>query len=84
MNSYVYVRSEPGLWTVGFYDPDGKWHPDSDYNSTEEAAKRVNWLNGGNLARELDILCARVQGLEKRLRRTSDIASCLANGIQPD
>jgi len=23
---YVYIRSEPSLWTVGFYAPDGKWH----------------------------------------------------------
>lgn len=44
---YVYVKSEPGLWTVGFYSPDGKWNPESDYNSTEEAANRVVWLNGG-------------------------------------
>lgn len=49
MNSqnWVYIRSEPGLWTVGFYDPEGKWHPDSDYNDREEAAKRVHYLNGG-------------------------------------
>ena len=45
---YVYIRSEPGLWTVGFYDPSGKWHPESDWNSTMEAAKRVHYLNGGN------------------------------------
>lgn len=43
---YVYVRSEPQLWTVGFYSPDGEWHPDSDHNNPEEAAKRVAWLNG--------------------------------------
>lgn len=47
-NMYVYIRSEPGLWTVGFYDPEGMWHPDSDYNTPEEAAKRVHFLNGGN------------------------------------
>lgn len=46
MNGYVYIKSEPGLWTVGFYGPDGKWNPESDYNSSEEAAKRVAWLNG--------------------------------------
>ena len=28
--SYVYIRSEPGLWTVGFYKPDGTWKPESD------------------------------------------------------
>jgi len=43
---YVYIRSEPNLFTVGFYSPSGEWHPESDYNSKEEAAKRVAWLNG--------------------------------------
>lgn len=44
---YVYIQSEPHLWTVGFYDPAGKWHPDSDHNSRDEAARRVHYLNGG-------------------------------------
>jgi len=44
---WVYVRSEPGLWTVGFYDPKGVWHADSDWESPELAAERVNYLNGG-------------------------------------
>lgn len=43
---YVYIRSEPGLWTVGFYDPSGRWHAESDHDNTEDAAKRVAWLNG--------------------------------------
>lgn len=43
---YVYIRSEPGLWTVGFYCPKGKWHPESDHNSRVDAAKRVALLNG--------------------------------------
>ena len=43
---YVYIKSEPGLWTVGFYDPDGKWIPESDHDSTDSASKRVAWLNG--------------------------------------
>jgi hypothetical protein len=45
---YVYIRSEPGLWTVGFYSPDGKWNPESDFNSMREAARRVSYLNGGS------------------------------------
>ena len=45
---WVYINSEPGLWTVGFYSPDGRWHPDSDWGSQTEAANRVNFLNGGN------------------------------------
>lgn len=52
---YVYVQSEfagrdgatNNLFTVGFYDPKGEWHPDSDHVSSEEAAKRVAYLNGG-------------------------------------
>jgi hypothetical protein len=44
---YVYVRSEPQLWTVGFYSPDGQWHAESDHDSAKEAAQRVRWLNGG-------------------------------------
>ncbi len=44
---WVYLRSEPNLYTVGFYDSDGEWQPDSDYCFREEAAERVHWLNGG-------------------------------------
>lgn len=45
---WVYIRSEPGLWTVGFYRPDGKWEPESDHDTREEAAERVHYLNGGD------------------------------------
>lgn len=44
--SWVYVCSEPGLWTVGHCTPDGAWHPDSDHGDRDEAAARVAWLNG--------------------------------------
>jgi len=47
MNGYVYIQSEPGLWTVGFYKPDGKWEAESDHESAEAAAERVAYLNGG-------------------------------------
>jgi hypothetical protein len=43
---YVYIRSEPGLWTVGFYGPGDEWMPESDHGDPESAAKRVAWLNG--------------------------------------
>jgi hypothetical protein len=43
---YVYINSEPGLWTVGFYSPDGEWHAESDHSSIELAAERVHYLNG--------------------------------------
>jgi len=44
---YVYIRSEPQLWTVGFYTPDGEWIAESDHGCSEDAAERVHWLNGG-------------------------------------
>ena len=44
---YVYIKSEPMLWTVGFYAPDGKWNPESDFDDQQKAAERVHWLNGG-------------------------------------
>ena len=43
---YVYIKSEPSLWTVGFYSPDGAWHPEKDCADSDEAARRVAWLNG--------------------------------------
>lgn len=46
MSQYVYIRSEPNLFTVGFHTPDGTWEPESDYNSREDAASRVAELNG--------------------------------------
>jgi hypothetical protein len=57
--SYVYVRSEPGLWTVGFYAPDGSWEPESDH--------QAHFLNGGSrdeVTAELAALVLRVDGQE--------------------
>src|SRR5262245_2203266 len=44
---FVYQRTEPGLYTVGHYEPNGKWHAESDHETTAAAARRVAWLNGG-------------------------------------
>jgi hypothetical protein len=44
--SYVYIKSESELWTVGFYGPRGEWVPESDHSNRAEAAERVAWLNG--------------------------------------
>lgn len=46
--SYVFIQSEPTLWTVGHYDPSGRWHAVSDHDSPGEAGERVRVLNGGN------------------------------------
>ncbi len=47
MTKYVYIESEKGLWTVGFYSPDGKWNPESDHDDKGKAAEQVHYLNGG-------------------------------------
>lgn len=47
MTCWVYLQSEQQVWTTGFYDPDGKWQGDEDFSSREDAATRVNYLNGG-------------------------------------
>ena len=46
MSAWVYVRTEPGVWTVGFYDPDGRFQTDSDHHNREEAVERASYLNG--------------------------------------
>jgi hypothetical protein len=46
---YVYILSEPELWTVGFYNPDGRWISESDHTTADAAAKRVAWLNGSKI-----------------------------------
>jgi hypothetical protein len=41
------VYMEHNLFTVGFYTAAGKWEPESDFNTREQAAERVHYLNGG-------------------------------------
>jgi hypothetical protein len=43
---YVYVKAESTCYTVGFYDPTGKFVPESDHKTPDDAADRVAWLNG--------------------------------------
>jgi hypothetical protein len=60
---YVYVQTEPGLFTAGYYE-DGKFHPESDHDTKEEAAQRVSFLNGNSFHKQYDATLAE---LEKRL-----------------
>lgn len=46
--TYVYRQTEPSLWTVGYYDPSGAWHPNRDCGSSDYAAALIAWLNGSN------------------------------------
>lgn len=50
LGTWVYFRTEAGLYTVGFYSPNGQWATDSDHDNAEAAAARCHYLNGGNPA----------------------------------
>jgi hypothetical protein len=65
---YVYVKSEPQLWTVGFYSPDGKWHPDKDFSRPEDAADRVAYLNGNPSHVLINALSSRLDKVERHMR----------------
>lgn len=63
----------PGLWTVGYYDPDGMWHPESDWTDPKDAANRCKELNGGEVLEEagseLDEIVQRLDALDQKLNR---------------
>ena len=66
--TYVYMQSEPSLWTVGFCDLDGNFYPESDHETMRAAADRVAFLNGGgnnfaSLQEEIERLRAQVAAL---------------------
>ena len=52
---YVYIQTDEKEFTVGHYRPGdqptrsaGEFVPESEWSTTMEAARRVNYLNGGN------------------------------------
>jgi hypothetical protein len=47
MTLMVVKQTEPGLWTVGHYDGDNKWHPFTDHKSVDAARQELHYLNGG-------------------------------------
>lgn len=73
---YFYKRTEPNLYTVGFEDCGGVWHPDSDWDTRGDAARQVSLLNGSNsgaygeLRNLTEILEQRIDALEKELKET--------------
>lgn len=44
--THVFLKSEPNLWTVGYYAPNGDWQPVEDFGSKEEARQAVKEYNG--------------------------------------
>lgn len=69
---YVYIKTERHLYTVGFFAPDGTWIAEGDYASSDEAAQRVAYLNGGG-DHYLD-LTKRVTALEDAPRQFAESA----------
>lgn len=57
--SYIYLRTQtgPSLYTVGFYGPSGQWISDSDHETADAAAARVNYLNGGAAPNPSQVEC---------------------------
>ena len=43
---YIQSGSNPGLWTVGFYKPDGSWNATKDFEWERDAQALVSRLNG--------------------------------------
>lgn len=93
MNNWVYVTSEPGLLTVGFYDPNGKWHPDSDFTDRKEASDRCAYLNGEmshdvyedfnlEVARQNQDLRSKIQELEMKDAYHDCVLSVFAKPIE--
>lgn len=68
---YVYLKSEPQLWTVGYYDAKQKWIPESDHSSSDDAVERVAWLNGDDDA--FPISRSELESLRFRLKEANEL-----------
>lgn len=44
---YCYRTDQGEICIVGFYEPGGRWIPESDHTEIRSAAARVHYLNGG-------------------------------------
>ena len=44
---YLYKSTGKGVFTVGHYDPSGKFITETIHQETHEATERVHYLNGG-------------------------------------
>ncbi len=88
--TWLYLQSEPGLWTVGWYEPNDKWHAESDHDSEEKAAARVHYLNGGHacacketadLAKSLEVILTYLE--DGALATAKDRLNSLIGCIRP-
>lgn len=84
MSNYVYIHSESNLHTVGFYDPEGNWQPESDHSEQEKAAERAHFLNGGNnvLVGQVAELVKANAELQRRLAEMDTIYRNLSEALE--
>ncbi len=92
---YVFLKSETTsfreatayLFTVGFYDPDGKWIAESDHDMLDEAAARVNYLNGGRGGPGFCLVCGNLMKCgcldDEQADHAKDAAEALRIGRLP-
>lgn len=71
---YVYIPANHGEpATVGYYTPAGRWMPESDHDTDEQAAARVNYLNGGQeKVAVIASLCEDIRQLRERCTALED------------
>jgi hypothetical protein len=80
--SYYYRSFEPGLWTVGT-DDGGRFTPESDHDSPQEAAARVAELNGNGNPAALLRLAADLGALAQSWADRGTAAHADANRLGP-
>ena len=44
---WIYRKTEDRLWTVGYFEPNGKFYGAKDFTDEYEAAEHTHYLNGG-------------------------------------
>lgn len=44
---YIYKKTGKQVFTVGYYDPGGKFVTETVHTEKDDAAKRIHYLNGG-------------------------------------
>jgi hypothetical protein len=45
--AWLYIKHNDSAFATGFFDPAGQWHTDMSFTNADDAATRVNYLNGG-------------------------------------
>ena len=83
---YIYLKSEPGLFTVGHYAGE-QFHSESDHDTAAAAAERVHWLNGGNMPDQqtitIELDCSQLRDRVHAAAVLRDVAHSIEGGDIP-